>query len=158
MRRICNQQYPALSKARGASLLQLVWTHAEELVVTWFGVPGKNLLVSHWLAAHNFGTVKVCVVAICYTPKTICCDPSRHVPIFGMTNKVGIPEIESLVKWEVYLGSLASYTCKTTESSNSNTHSSLQFVVLTFPLDTPFRKVRFVHRLRHHLRRQDNSR
>ena len=64
----------------GTSLLKFVGTHADEFVIAWFWVSGKDLLESHWLPLYDFLTSEVHVVAVRYSPKSIVRDLRGHIP------------------------------------------------------------------------------
>ena len=116
---MCGVRYEqdlADSKRLRAPLLQLVRAHADELVITWLGIPGENLLVTHGLPFYKFVTVQTSIVAVGYAPETIVCDLGSHVPVGWMTDEVGVPVTEALVEREVDL-TLSAVPCGKTRAS-----------------------------------------
>lgn len=100
---ICYQQYLAYAEAGRTSLLQFVRAHTDELVIARLGIAGKNLLIAHGLALHDFLSPQLRIVAICDPPQAIGGNFSGHVPVGGVADEVGVPVAEALVEGKVDL-------------------------------------------------------
>jgi len=88
---IGSQQEPANSEGLGASLVKLVRTGTDKLIISWLGVSGQNLLESFRLSLEIFFVGQAPVITIRHSPQTVIGNPSCHVPVFLIDDEIRVP-------------------------------------------------------------------
>ena len=91
------------SEAGRTSLLEFVRADICDIVLFRLRVSRKKLFVALGLSVEVLLLAQPGSIAVCNTPKAICCDSCGHVPVLWVYDEVGVPIPESLFEVVVYL-------------------------------------------------------